>query len=71
MKAYRRAADDTAVEEAVIVSTCNRVEIYGNVPSYHAGFGTDPCARVASPAASERATEDLAWNEAGPATWGS
>jgi glutamyl-tRNA reductase len=37
-KAYRRTADDGAVDEAVIVSTCNRVEIYGNVPSYHAGF---------------------------------
>ncbi len=38
VKAYRRAADDPAVEGAVIVSTCNRVEIYGSVPSYHAGF---------------------------------
>ena len=38
VKAYRRTADDTAVDEAVIVSTCNRVEIYGKVPSYHAGF---------------------------------
>jgi len=38
VKAYRRTADDGAVDEAVIVSTCNRVEIYGNVPSYHAGF---------------------------------
>ena len=37
-KAYRRLADDPAIEEAVIVSTCNRVEIYGAVPSYHAGF---------------------------------
>jgi len=38
VKAYRRTADDPAIEEAVIVSTCNRVEIYGSVPSYHAGF---------------------------------
>ena len=37
-KAYRHASDDPAIEEAVIVSTCNRVEIYGNVPNYHAGF---------------------------------
>ena len=37
-KAYRRAADEPAIEEAVILSTCNRAEIYGNVPSYHAGF---------------------------------
>jgi glutamyl-tRNA reductase len=32
VKAYRRTADDAAVDEAVIVSTCNRVEIYGNGP---------------------------------------
>ena len=38
VKAYRRTADDPAIEEAVIVSTCNRVEIYGSVPSYHVGF---------------------------------
>jgi len=38
VKAYRRASDDPAIDGAVIVSTCNRVEIYGSVPSYHAGF---------------------------------
>ena len=38
VKAYRRTEDDPAIEGAVILSTCNRVEIYGSVPSYHAGF---------------------------------
>ena len=37
-KAYRHALDVDAVDEAVILSTCNRVEITANVPSYHAGF---------------------------------
>lgn len=37
-KAYRWALDDPAIDEAVILSTCNRVEIYGSVPNYHAGF---------------------------------
>jgi len=37
-KAYRRALDDEAVGEAVILSTCNRVEVYGSVTAYHAGF---------------------------------
>ncbi len=37
-KAYRRALDEPAIEEAVILSTCNRVEIYASVAAYHAGF---------------------------------
>lgn len=37
-KAYRRAADDDAIREAVVLSTCNRVEVYGAVDAYHAGF---------------------------------
>jgi glutamyl-tRNA reductase len=36
-KAYRRLADDPEVREAVLLSTCNRVEIYADVVSYHAG----------------------------------
>ncbi len=39
-KAYRRVQDVDDVEEAVVLSTCNRVELYGVVPSYHAGFLT-------------------------------
>ena len=38
VKAYRRVEDADGVDEAVVLSTCNRVEIYGSVPSYHAGF---------------------------------
>jgi glutamyl-tRNA reductase len=37
-KAYRHAGDLDGIHEAVILSTCNRVEVYANVPSYHAGF---------------------------------
>ena len=37
-KAYRHALDLDAIDEAVILSTCNRVEISASVPSYHAGF---------------------------------
>jgi glutamyl-tRNA reductase len=37
-KAYRRALDADAIDEVAILSTCNRVEVYASVPSYHAGF---------------------------------
>ena len=37
-KAYRRLADLEAVSEAVILSTCNRVEVYAEVDRYHTGF---------------------------------
>jgi glutamyl-tRNA reductase len=37
-KAYRVAADLDGVDETVILSTCNRVEIYGSVATYHVGF---------------------------------
>jgi glutamyl-tRNA reductase len=37
-KAYQRAADDEAIGGCVILSTCNRVEAYAEVPAYHAGF---------------------------------
>ena len=37
-KAYRRLAEAEEVREAVILSTCNRVEVYGEVASYHSGF---------------------------------
>src|SRR5712692_703922 len=37
-KAYRRLLDEAAVSEAAILSTCNRVEVYAEVASYHSGF---------------------------------
>jgi glutamyl-tRNA reductase len=38
VKAYRQALDQGGVDEVVILSTCNRVEITANVESYHGGF---------------------------------
>jgi glutamyl-tRNA reductase len=37
-KAYRRLLDLEGVSEGVILSTCNRVEVYAEVASYHSGF---------------------------------
>ncbi len=37
-KAYRLATDLEGVDEAVILSTCNRVEVTASVANYHSGF---------------------------------
>lgn len=37
-KAFRRLLELDSVREAVILSTCNRVEVYADVTSYHSGF---------------------------------
>jgi glutamyl-tRNA reductase len=37
-KAYRRLADLDSVQESVLLSTCNRVEVYAEVDGYHTGF---------------------------------
>src|SRR5438552_5117772 len=38
VKAYRMLQDEEAIGGAVILSTCNRVEILASVDSYHSGF---------------------------------
>src|SRR5262245_66255281 len=38
VKAYRRTDEGPGLDGAVGLSTCDRLEIYGSVPSYHAGF---------------------------------
>jgi glutamyl-tRNA reductase len=38
VKAYRHTTDQDGIDEAVILSTCNRVEITADVGSYHGGF---------------------------------
>src|SRR5213075_630374 len=37
-KAYGHLSKLPAVQGAVIISTCNRVELYADVDAYHAGF---------------------------------
>ncbi|MEX2457852.1 MAG: glutamyl-tRNA reductase [Actinomycetota bacterium] len=37
-KAYGRLADLEGIREAVVLSTCNRIEVYAEVTGYHAGF---------------------------------
>src|SRR5688500_5433030 len=37
-KAYRQLLDMPGVNEGVIVSTCNRVEVHADVAGYHEGF---------------------------------
>ncbi len=37
-KAYRRLEALESVRESVVLSTCNRVEVYAEVPLYHHGF---------------------------------
>ena len=39
VKAFRRAEDDDAINGLVVLSTCNRVELYADVTSFQDGFG--------------------------------
>ena len=37
-KAYRRLSELDSVKESLLLSTCNRVEVYAEVEAYHPGF---------------------------------
>ena len=37
-KAYRHLMSMDSVSEGAVLSTCNRVEVFAEVSSYHAGF---------------------------------
>src|SRR5438094_10567327 len=37
-KDYRRLLEEGEIAEGVVLSTCNRVEVYARVETYHSGF---------------------------------